>query len=90
MYKPIVLQENGKIVFYKSFCQTEEELMRINSYLKTISMPIKVDNLCEIYELDDYSLINLVLDGSDKKDKFIKFIDNNSEYPFPKSLLDKI
>lgn len=90
MYKPIILQENGKIVFYKSFCKTEEEIMIISSYLKTISMQMKVDKLFEIYQLDDYSLISLVLDGNDNKNKFIKFIFDNSEYPFPKVLLDRI
>lgn len=89
MYKPIVLQENGKIIFYKRLCKTEE-IMAISGYLKTISKQIKVEELFEIYQLEEYSLINLVLDGSYNKEILIKFINDNSEYPFPKELLDKI
>lgn len=87
MNKPLIIQKNKDIYFYKNICEDDKN---IEAYLKKSLMQISYNEKITIYKLDEYSIVSLLMLGEDKLKNLIDFLKENSLNEFPVEIENEV
>lgn len=83
---PLIIHMDGTIYFYKEFTDDDKY---ISNYLKQTTVQIQYTSQLEIYKIEDFSIISLVLFDNNSMDEFINFLERYSYNIIPSTLLDR-
>lgn len=89
MDKPIILLNNKNIYLYKKSIQ-EELYTYISKYLKKVSLQSSYSDELDIYILDEYSIISLILSGDEAITEFYEIMNKYSYNEIPVSIIQDI
>lgn len=89
MGQVLVICENRKIYFYKNLCNDDDKV-DISTYLKGIAIQLEYSDNLEVYEIDDYTFISIILMGKQAKNEFLDFFKKYSVFTVSKNIEDTL
>lgn len=89
MGQALVICENRKIYFYKKLCNDDDKVY-ISTYLKGIAIQLEYSDNLEVYEIDDYTFISIILMGKQAKNEFLDFLKKYSVFTVSKNIEDTL
>ncbi|MEA4827855.1 MAG: hypothetical protein VB130_14685, partial [Clostridium sp.] len=90
MSLPLVIQKNGTIYFYKNIVEEEKEKTSISKYLKETTVQLQYTDKLEVYKIEDFSIVSLILNSNEYIDEFIEYLQKYSYNEIPSSLINHI
>lgn len=88
MSLPLIIHKDGTIYFYKELALEEE--IKISNDLKKTTLQIQYTDKLEVYKIEDYSIISLILMDINSINEFITFLCKYSYNEIPYALLEHI
>lgn len=85
---PLIIHKDGTIYFYKELLKNDE--VEISNYLKRTTVQIQYTEKIEVYKIEDYSIVSLLLIDDDSIDEFINFLYKYSYNEIPDVLTKHI
>lgn len=86
---PLIIHTDGTIYFYKKMAAEEKEI-EISNYLKKTTVQIHYTDKLEVYKIEDYSIVSLILMDINGIDKFISYLYELGYNEIPPALLEHI
>ncbi len=90
MSLPLVIQKNGTIYFYKNIAEEEKENTSISKYLKETTVQLQYTDKLEVYKIEDFSIVSLILNSDEYINEFIGYLQKYSYNEIPSSLINHI
>lgn len=84
---PLIIHNNGIIFFYKKLF-TEDEVV-ISNYLKKTTEQLQYTDDIEIYKIEDYCIVSILLMNSNSIDEFIGFLNKYTYNKIPEVILKR-
>lgn len=86
---PLIIHKDRTIYFYKDLVSSEEEIF-ISDYLKRTAMQVQYTDKMEVYKIEDFTIVSLILSEINSVIEFIKFLNQYCYNEIPAEVLQYI
>lgn len=88
MKYPVIINNDLVVYFYKNMVE-ENESQKISAYFKEVLLQIEHTDCIEVYKIEDYSIVTILLNGKEAKCKFYDYLDRYTYNQIPLILNEK-